>query len=110
MDIVRRTPSIAWHSTLHGEALISVLIFLVLLFNPIAGERAPHWLAEHSGWGWIALAIIFTHLLMKAVYEKYKEKAEQTDELLTECEKFKQAIDDRKPHLDGEIQKVNLRR
>ena len=48
----------------------------ILLLNASAGENATHWLGEHQQWAWLVLGIIFIHLLMKAVYEKYSE-AEQ---------------------------------
>ena len=71
----------AWHSTHRVEAMISVILFAILLVNPIAGEKAPHWLAEHVGIGWVCLVLLFVHIVMQAVYEKYAGLESERDAL-----------------------------
>jgi hypothetical protein len=80
-DAVKNTPRLAWHTSHHVEAWISVGLFLLLLVAPIAPDQASQWLTAHARWTWTALGLVFIHLLMQAVYERYEVR-----DRLYECE------------------------
>lgn len=40
------------------------------------------WLGLHHGWAWVLIGIIFSHILMQAVYEKYAEIQKERDDLV----------------------------
>jgi len=76
-EILMRTPAIAWDSAHHGEAILALVLFVIALFNPIAGEQAPHWLSVHPVIPWLLVGIVFVRLAMMAVYEKYEKLERQ---------------------------------
>ncbi len=81
----------AWHSTHHFEAIFGVFCFLALLVVPLItsvedAEAIPHWFAVHYQWLVIPPAILFAHLVMKAVHEKYREVEAEYERLRRELE------------------------
>lgn len=70
-----------------------VVVFAVWLYDNAMGDAATRWVGSHQ---WIALSLmslIFLHLLMKAIYEKFSAVEKERDEIEKERNALKSIID-----------------
>lgn len=70
-DIARRLPHLFWQSLRVGEGELAAVAFLVWLYDNTLGGKVMAWIGLHPAWALLPVGLVFGHLVMKAVYQKF---------------------------------------
>lgn len=83
LDIARRMGVAMKKATYIVEAAIGVAVFMLARFNQDLATRFTNWDGINPAWAWVPVVLVFGHLFLNAVYDKYTERENQLSGELT---------------------------